>query len=473
LLSPVDHPADEKTAAAMAGRFVTVALAAFIKRPQAEAQIGAAYLSTCLPAARQSGNRPALARAFRPMLWLAATDIKQRDRIAMSLPSFDFGPTTAVAFGVDRVEKLAADVTGLVGDNSAVLLVSDPGIAAIGDRVEGILKAGGHKVTRFQDIRSDPLASQIDAAAELARRHGARLVVGLGGGSALDVAKTTAAVAPGKEPAEHYALAVNPFPNGTLKRICIPTTSGTGSETTKVTVFTNAKGEKVWAWSPAVSANLALLDPRLTVGLPPHLTAATGIDALVHAIEACTIRRANPMNDAVCLHAIRLVAAHLPRAVSAPDDLTARGHVQIAAATAGIAIDNAGTGVAHAIGHALGALGHVHHGRAVGLSLRVALAWNAEASPVRHAAVAAALGVPTEGRSEAAIVADLGAAFDQFCRTTGLGISLAKDGLGKADSQKLADLTMAPENKPMRDSNCRPITAADALALSEALLTAA
>ncbi|HKF61712.1 MAG TPA: iron-containing alcohol dehydrogenase [Dongiaceae bacterium] len=391
----------------------------------------------------------------------------------MTLSNFSFGPTTPVAFGIDRVEKLAGDVTRLVGADAPVLLVNDPGISAMGDRVEGILKAGGHKVARFQDVRSDPLSRQIDAAADLARRHGAKLVVCLGGGSALDVGKMAAAIAPAEQPADHYALAVNPLPARPLKKICIATTSGTGSETTRVSVYSNDKGEKLWGWGDGLAADLALLDPRLTVGLPPHLTAATGIDALVHAIEAVTIRRANPMNDSVGLQAIRLIAAHLPRAVAVPDDLAARGYVQIAAASAGIAIDNAGTGVAHALGHALGAVGHVHHGRAVGLSLRVAIAWNAEVSPARHAAVAAALGVPVEGRGEAAIVADLGEAFDRFVRSTGRAISLAEDGLGKADTKRLADTMMQPENKPMRDSNCREITPADALALSEAVLTAA
>jgi alcohol dehydrogenase class IV len=209
------------------------------------------------------------------------------------------------------------------------------------------------------------------------------------------------------------------------------------------------------------------------VGLPAHLTAATGVDALVHAIEACTIRRANPMNDGVCLQAIRLIVQHLPRAVAAPDDLDARGQVQIAASLAGIAIDNSGTGVAHALGHALGALGHVHHGRAVGLSLRAALAWNAEAAPERHAMVATAMGVPSEGRKDADILKELGPRFDAFIRSVGLAVSLAKDGLGQKDSERLAALTMAPENKSMRDSNCRPITAADALTLSQAVLGAA
>ena len=391
----------------------------------------------------------------------------------MTSSSFYFGPIATVAFGLDRVEKLAGDVNGLVGEGAPVLLISDPGIAALGDRAEGILKAGGHRIARFQDIRSDPLSRQIDAAAEAARKHGAKLVIGLGGGSALDVAKMAAAIAPSSEPAEHYALAVNPLPASSLRKICIPTTSGTGSETTKVSVFTNAQGEKVWAWGSNLSADLALLDPRLTVGLPAHLTAATGIDALVHAIEACTIRRANPMNDAVCLQAIRMIVEHLPRAVSTPDDLDARGYVQIAASAAGIAIDNSGTGIAHALGHALGALGHVHHGRAVGLSLRAALAWNAEAAPARHAGVATALGVPSEGRKQADVLAELAPHFDSFVRSTGLAVSLAKDGLGKKDCERLAALMMAPENRAMRDSNCRPITAADALMLSQAVLSAA
>jgi alcohol dehydrogenase class IV len=125
------------------------------------------------------------------------------------------------------------------------------------------------------------------------------------------------------------------------------------------------------------------------------------------------------------------------------------------------------------MGHALGAIGHVHHGRAVGLCLRAALGWNAEAGPARHAAVAAALGVPAEGRSEAAVIADLPPAFDRFLREVGLPISLAKDGLGAADAPRLAAATMAPENKAMRDSNIREIAPADALRLAEAVLSAA
>jgi alcohol dehydrogenase class IV len=391
----------------------------------------------------------------------------------MTIAPFSYGPTTPVAFGVDRSRKLARDIAGLGVGDRPVLLVSDPALGALADEIAGQLVAAGLKVGRYSDVRSDPLGSQVDAAAEAARALGAATVVGLGGGSTLDVAKFAAAIAPAAEPADHYQLAANPLPKAGLKKICLPTTAGTGSETTRVSVFTNAKGEKVWAWGDALRADLALLDPRLTVGLPPHLTAATGVDALVHAIEACTIRRANPLNDAICLQAIRLLASSLKRAVEVPGDLDARGQVQIAAAAAGIGIDNSGTGIAHAMGHALGAVGHVHHGRAVGLCLRAALDWNAAADPVRHAAVATALGVPSEGRDAAALAKDLPEAYDRFLRSVGLPISLAGDGLTVADAPRLAAVTMAPENKSMRDSNIREITLADAERIAGLVLSAA
>ncbi len=393
----------------------------------------------------------------------------------MTLDSFSFGPTVKVAFGAGRMARLPRDLAGLVGKDAAVLLVADPGVAKAGlaAKVEAVMTAAGHKVGLFTDVRSDPLGEQVDAAAEAARRLGAAAVVALGGGSTLDTAKFAAAIAPAGQPADHYQLAVNPLPTRGLAKICLPTTAGTGSETTRVSVFNNAKGEKVWAWGDELRADLALLDPTLTVGLPPLLTAATGVDALVHAIEAATIRRANVMNDAICLQAIRLVVRHLRRAVEMPDDLEARGGMQVAAALAGTAIDNSGTGIAHAMGHALGAVGHVHHGRAVGLCLRAALEWNLEADLPRHAMIAEAMGVRTAGRQVESVARDLPAAFDAFLREVGLPISLAPDGLSPADAARVAEVTMAPENKAMRDANIRDVLPDDARRLAEKLLGAA
>ena len=274
--------------------------------------------------------------------------------------NFNFSSPTRIAFGAGRIDKLGADVARLANstrldpadDAPLVLLISDPGVAEAGLtlRVAAVLEGAGLDTAQFSDIKSDPLAASADAAAEMARSHGARVVVGLGGGSALDIAKLAAAMAPAPEAAEHYALAANPLPRGGLPKILIPTTAGTGSEVTRTSVITSGDGRKLWAWGEALRADLAILDPTLTTSLPPALTAATGIDALVHAIEACTVKRGNPVADAHGLHAIRLIAADaggagsaLIRALADPNDLEARGEMMIAAALAGIAFDATGT----------------------------------------------------------------------------------------------------------------------------------
>ena len=394
--------------------------------------------------------------------------------------NFNFQSPIRIAFGAGRIDKLGADLARLdgTGDASRVLLVSDPGVAEAGltGRVAAVLEQAGLVAAIFTDVKSDPLAASADAAAELARSHRARLVVGLGGGSALDIAKLAAAMAPAPEPAEHYALALNPLPRGGLPRFLIPTTAGTGSEVTRTSVITSADGRKLWAWGNALRADLAILDPTLTTGLPEMLTAATGIDAVVHAIEACTVRRGNPMAEAHGLHAIRLIAGNaggagsaLTRALANPNDLDARGELMIAAALAGIAFDATGTAIAHAMGHALGVLGGVHHGHAVGLCLNAALAWNAEAAPARHAAVARALGAPCDGLDDADAATLSAPAFDALLRGSGLSLSLADLAIDTAD---LAALTMAPENAPMRDANCREVTYQDALDIARRVLAA-
>lgn len=372
-----------------------------------------------------------------------------------------------LAVGAESSRNVGSHAVALVGKGASALLVCDPFIARNGlaaGAMESLADAGFDFET-FIDIQSDPLAAQVDRAAEQARRMGARVIVGIGGGSALDVAKLAAATAAGDAPSSTYACMDRPIPDGTLPIIAVPTTAGTGSEVTRTTVYTLDSGAKVWAWGEALRPKVAVLDPILTMGLPPFLTAATGIDAMVHAIEACTNnRRPNPAADSWAHEAIALVAEWLPKALAQPDDLKAREALQRAAFLAGAAIDACGTAIAHALGHALGAIGHIHHGRAVGLCLRVALPGNIAAAPDRHAAVAQAMGASLETLAEA---------YDAFLRASGIEVGLEKDGLGAADLRRLTEATLEPANRPMIEPNCRQLSDRDVADLAEALLRAA
>ena len=371
-----------------------------------------------------------------------------------------------ITAGPGAVESLGTLVAGRIGSGGAALLVADPDLGALGliDTARRALERSGLAVQLFTDVKSDPLAAQVDAGAEIARRERISAVVALGGGSALDAGKAIAAVARGELPAGTYALCAQPFPKVPLLKICVPTTSGTGSETTRTSIVTDDEGNKVWLWGEELKADEVLLDPALTTGLPPALTAGTAIDALVHAIEASTNRNAFPANDVFCHEAIRLVARWLIRAVEQPDDLAAREGLQRAACLAGIGIDNAGTAVAHTIGHALASLRPIHHGRAVGVAMLATLPWNTEEDPHgRWAAVAAAMGQPAEA-------ARVTAAFERLLRGSGMPVSLATDGFGGIEPKRLARQMARPENASMRRSNARAIGDEDLLAFARTVL---
>jgi alcohol dehydrogenase class IV len=378
---------------------------------------------------------------------------------------FSLAPVPAITQAPGAIDQLGALAASL-GNGEPVLLVADPGLASFGisARAEASLRASGLAVCLHSDIKSDPTAAQVDAAAALARREGAAVVVALGGGSAMDAGKAAAAIAPAAQPAEYYALAEKPLPPRGLPVICVPTTSGTGSETTRSAVLSEPSGAKIWLWGETLRAASVLLDPALTVDLPPHLTAATGIDALVHAIEASTNANATAANDMYCHEAIRLVVRHLPTAVREPGNLQARAAVQWAAALAGIGIDNAGTAIAHTIGHAMASLRPIHHGRAVGVAMLATLGWNAEHDSLgRFAAVAEAMG---ERRDAAA----LAPAYERLLRAVGVKVSIMGEGYDELQAEPLAAQMTRPENAPMRRSNLRPVSDDDLLVFARAVL---
>jgi len=386
--------------------------------------------------------------------------------------AFEYGLKTKVSFGVDRVRRLAEDVKEWSGDHRAVL-ITDPGLVRLGiaDRIASLLTDGGVETVLFSNVESDPSSASVDAAAAVIREARARCVVGLGGGSAMDVAKLAALVAGAEHPAEHYALMANPFPRKRTVAIMIPTTSGTGAEVTSTVVFSTAEKRKVWGWDPQLAADLAVLDPVLTADLPPALTAATGLDALVHAIEAVTGRRSDPMIKAYGLQAVRLISANLPRALENPRDLEARGQLSVGSMLAGLAIEQGGTGIAHCIGHALGTLARIHHGRAVAAALYHAYAWNMEGHEPAFADIARAMNVPVAGGADEAEWAMAGCEFYRgLVERSGLDLSLRGDGLSVEDAPRLAEVMASAENEPMRSNNCRYASDEDLLRLAEALL---
>jgi alcohol dehydrogenase class IV len=377
---------------------------------------------------------------------------------------------------LDRVPRIVqgAGALGTIGTvvaeeappGTAVLLVADPGLRSTGmiETARAALLQARLGVLLFDDVKSDPTMAQVDAAADVARRGKATAVVSIGGGSALDVGKTVAALCGGQASASHYGLCANPFPKSAVVNVCVPTTSGTGSETTRTAVLTDATNAKIWLWGEEIKADVVVLDPVLTTGLPVHLTAATGVDALVHAIEAATNANANPANNLYCHEAIRLVAKHLRRAVEVPGDIEARAGVQWAATLAGIAIDNSGTAIAHNIGHALASLRPIHHGRVVGLALRATLPWNIEEDDPCYGAVAAAMGEPAKASR-------LPGAVDRLIRDVGIKVSLSGEGHDGITAEQLAAQMARPENSAMRRSNRRPVLDSDLLRFAHLMLT--
>ncbi|WP_430439895.1 iron-containing alcohol dehydrogenase [Shinella sp.] len=355
-----------------------------------------------------------------------------------------------IRFGEGVHETIAASARALGA--RAVLVVMDGFLAAggLGERLAAQFNAEEVTVEFFCGFSGEPKLAAVEAATAAAR--GKDLVVGLGGGSALDIAKIAACVAADAHGPMHYALAAHPLPCRPLRKILVPTTAGTGSETSATTIFTGPEGKKLWIWGPETKADLVLLDPALTVTLPPNLTAWCGLDAFVHAFEATTNRNAHAGAALYAHAALGLLVEALETAVKNPADREARGKVLLGACYAGIAIDNCGTAIAHTISHALAGLAPVHHGLATALGFEATLAWLVEADTTDLAAAARACGL-----QDAAMLPGFVAGLMDRC-----GIVRALPAAFAAfTADDLAREMRAPENQPMRRATIRPVSDAD------------
>lgn len=356
-----------------------------------------------------------------------------------------------IRFGSGLFSKLA-DGIGRFEGTRAVLIVMDGFLASRGlaKVLAGELAEAGIEPRLYFDFSGEPKLEHLQAASAMA--VGADVVVGVGGGSALDIAKIAACCAVSGEDPMFYALAANPLPKKPLKKIMVPTTAGTGSETSATNIFAGPDGKKLWIWGAESKADLVLLDPELTISLPPNLTAWCGMDAFIHAFEAATNRNAHMGAKLYGHEAMRLVAGSLEAAVKAPGNLEARGKVLLGSCYAGIAIDNCGTAVAHNISHAMAGLAPIHHGLATALGFETTIGWLADLDTADLNEAAHAIGL----QNAQALPGFVSGLMDR-CSVE----RVLPKTFDRFSADDLAAEMRAPENQPMRRSTVREISDAD------------
>jgi len=283
----------------------------------------------------------------------------------------------------------------------------------------------------------------VDAGAAFARERGADCIVSVGGGSAIDTAKGIAIVLKeGGSLRDYEGFQV--LQRRQTPHVAIPTTAGTGSEVTYVAVIKDHEAhQKLLFGDYNIIPNTALLDPELTIGLPPGLTAATGMDALSHAVESIHSQQNEPIADGLALHAIRLIREYLPRATGDGKDIVARGQMLIASNIAGAAFSNAQVGLGHAIAHTIGAHHGVHHGLANSIVMPHVVRFNAGEIAAAYRPVAEALGLAASSLSDEACADAVAEAISELAARIGLPQTLSSQGIPESALQELAEATLA------------------------------
>jgi alcohol dehydrogenase len=368
---------------------------------------------------------------------------------------YELGQVPRILVGPDSLSSLFPVFWGW--ETLSIVVIADQAMLDNGytQKIKEALKkypVGEHIVPA-----GEPTVDSVNAAALFARSYPRAVIIGIGGGSALDTAKQAAAIVPSHEGIEHYLLGANPFP-GRRHLIAIPTTAGTGAEVTRTCIVSDSSGRKMWTWGNEMLPDAVILDAAVTATVPATITASTGLDAFTHALEANTGQRKNAISSAAALQAIRLVRRHLPAAVRNGQDLEARAALQQAALLAGTAIDNSGTGIAHCIGHALGTLYKLPHGIAVTVGLEASLEWNIAGASEAYKDAADIFHVKPH---------DLPTAFKKLLEDSHFVDAIRGLKDISMDASTIAETMNAPENQPMLNNNARAVSDADRLELAK------
>jgi alcohol dehydrogenase class IV len=297
-----------------------------------------------------------------------------------------------ILFGIGASKEIGKEARSLRA--AKALIITDPGVSLSGitEPIRANLEEAGLKVSLFDRVEPEPPADAVDEGAQYIKETGSDIVIGVGGGSSLDVAKGASLLAHNSGKVLDYC-GMDLVPNRGLPKILVPTTAGTGSEVTRVFVVTDKTDNmKKVVYSNYAIGDLAIVDPTLTLSMPPKVTADSGMDALVHAIETFVSMNATPFSDLLASEAIRLIAKYIPVAFAKSENLEARYHMSLASLLAGLAFASGGLGAVHALAYPLGTEYHLPHGRSNAIMLPHVMEFNLTGNRSRYAKVAGMMG---------------------------------------------------------------------------------
>ena len=371
-----------------------------------------------------------------------------------------------VVFGVNSSKSIPEDVL-IHSSNKILLLIAEPLMSVFQDIQQTIIKSGKNLLVIPYKFPGEPTFSQFDEMLSLSVTFDPDCVIGVGGGSVLDSAKLLAAMT-GNDQQYPDVVGVGLLKTRMKKLICVPTTSGTGSEVSPIAILLNEKTDaKSGIVSQALLADAAYIDPQMTVGLPPKFTAETGMDALCHCVEAYTNQFAHPAVDVYALKGIQLIADNLLKAFQDGSDMEARSAMSLASMYGGLCLGPVNTHAVHALSYGLAGKFHVSHGLANAVLLPSVLRFNMDANPARHAHVALALGAqPGKDDTETALRGI--AIIEELSSACGIPAGLKALGVEENDLPDLASIAMGVTR--LLKNNPKPLNREDAISIYQTLI---
>jgi len=375
----------------------------------------------------------------------------------LSIDQFKLAPMPEIVFGNGTIANLADYVAGL--GECPLLVVGRGSLRRSGqlDEIISNLVASDLQVTVFEGVEPEPILSTVEQGRQVLRENNCDVVIAIGGGSVMDVGKAIAALAhePGRIPEYHRGREITAEP---LPIIAVPTTSGTGSEVTPVSVLTDPERSlKASIHDDRLLPRLALVDPQLTLTLPPRATADAGLDAFVQALESYTSTGANFLTDLWAMEAIQRLGSSLRQAYYHGDDLKARENMSLGSLLAGMALASARLGLVHGLAHPIGYAYDLAHGHACGMLMPYVMKYNMEVSQTKYATAARVLGI-SDASDDGAAAQALHDWVSELTEELGVSASLGEVGASEDDFDQIIAAAMKSGSTA---HNSRPVTEAD------------